>query len=74
MGPMYIETPYISSSVGPMYIETPYISSCVGPMYIETPYIISDVKGVNLEVDKNCEIHLKQPKGFVSAIKTVKNL
>ena len=31
MGPMYIETPFISrgfsSHMGPMYIETPFISS-----------------------------------------------
>ena len=25
MGPVYTETPYISSHMGPMYIETPYI-------------------------------------------------
>ena len=39
MGPMYIETPYISTHMGPMYIKTPYVSTYMGPMYIETPYI-----------------------------------
>ena len=33
MGPIYIETPYIT-----MYIETPYINSYLDSIYIETSY------------------------------------
>ena len=35
MGPMNIETPYISSHMGPIYIETLDIT-----IYIETPYTL----------------------------------
>ena len=38
IGPMNIETLYISSHMGRMYIETSYISSHIVPMYTETPY------------------------------------
>ena len=46
MGPMgLLITTVISSPMGPMYIETPFISrgfsSHMGPMYIETPIISS---------------------------------
>ena len=34
MGPMYIETPYISNYIGPMYTETPDINSHMGPIDI----------------------------------------